>query len=496
MQPTRRRHVPAPSIAGLRSISAGYVARKGTVSVCHRAQATILRIMGLPRNLTRRTSHVGKVAMQSVGVTLLGLGTVGAGVARLLTEQRERLRLRSGLEFELRYVVVRDPTKRRNVTLPPCTRLTTDAELAVTDPGVQIVVELWGGVEPTRRIVQLALQNGKNVVTANKALLAEHGTELFEQADENGCSIAFEASVAGAIPIVGALAHGLSANRIQAVRGILNGTSNYILTRMTDERRSYSEALAEAQAAGYAEADPTLDVDGTDAAQKLAILTQLAFGTRIPLSQIHREGITRIHPLDLQFAAELGYNVRMVAVARRQEDGLEVRVAPCLLRQHTPLAEVRGVYNAIEIEGDAAGRLFIHGLGAGQMATASAVVADLIDTALGRAAITFRMLRMWSQQDSLRVLPPEDGLSRFYYRFTVYDRPGVLAQIARILGNHGVSIASVIQHEPPPDQTTPGLVPLVLMTHTARTRDAIESLREIDRLSVLVPPSVLLRVED
>lgn len=434
--------------------------------------------------------------MAKVGVALLGLGTVGSGVARLLIEKAGRLRRRSGLEFELRYVVVRDLKKRRDVALPDTTVLTSDAERAVTDEDVNIVVELWGGTDPTRQVVEKALQSGKNVVTANKALLAEHGAELFELAERQGCSIAFEASVAGAIPIVGTLAHGLSANRIQAIRGILNGTSNYILTRMTEQRRSYAEALAEAQQAGYAEADPTLDVDGTDAAQKLAILAQIAFGTRIPLNQIYREGITGIQPLDLQFAAELGYNIRLLAVARRQEDALEVRVTPCLLRQHTPLAEVRGVYNAIEVEGDAAGRLFVHGLGAGQMATASAVVADLIDTALGRAAITFRMIRMWSQQDSLKVLESEDGFARFYYRFTVLDRPGVLAQIARVLGEHNVSIASVIQHEPPPDQSGSGLVPLVLMTHRARTRDATDSLKEIDQLSVVRPPTVLFRVED
>ena len=434
--------------------------------------------------------------MQKVAVTLLGLGTVGTGVARLLLEQADRLRRRSGLEFELRYVVVRDVDKDRGISLPKGTVLTSDPIRAVDDPDVHVVVELWGGVESTYDVVCRALRNGKHVVTANKALLAEHGRELFRVADESGSCLAFEASVAGAIPIVGTLAHGLSANRIQAIRGILNGTSNYILTQMAEQGHSYAEALAEARRAGYAEANPTLDVDGTDAAQKLAILTQLAFGTHVPLDRIHREGITGIHQLDLQFASELGYNVRLLAVARRSRDGIEIRVTPCLLRQHTPLAEVRGVYNAVEVEGDPAGRLFIHGLGAGGMATASAVVADLIDTALGRAQVTFRMLRMWAQQDDLPVVPPDQGESRFYYRFNVYDRPGVLAQIARVLGDHNVSIASVIQHEPAPEQTGSGLVPLVLMTHKARAQDAITSLAEIDRLPVLAPPSVLLRVED
>ncbi len=435
--------------------------------------------------------------MKQVGVALLGLGTVGSGVARLLTEQAERLKRRCGIEFRIKHVVVREPDKPRPVTLPPETKIVTDIRAVAEDPEVEIAVELWGGIEPARQAVLTLLRHGKHIVTANKALLAEHGPELFDTAQEVERSIAFEASVAGGIPIVGALAHGLSANRVQFVRGVLNGTSNYILTAMSDSQHTYAEALADAQARGYAEADPTLDVDGTDAAQKLAILVQLAFGQRISGHQVFRQGITGIQQADLRYAAELGYNIKLLAVARLHEDGLEARVTPCLVRKRTPLAEVRGVYNAIQIQGDAVGDMFFYGLGAGQMPTASAVVADMIDTALGRAQITFRMLRMWASNDKgLRLLAPEETRTRFYFRFNVQDRPGVLAQIARVLGEHAVSIASVIQHEPPPDSQAGDTVPLVLMTHRARTADALSSLEEIDRLPIVSPPSVLLRVED
>jgi homoserine dehydrogenase len=434
--------------------------------------------------------------MRRVGVALLGLGTVGSGVARLLTEHADRLRRRSGLVFELRHVVVRDPERSRDVRLSPGL-LTSDVQRVLEDPHVQIVVELWGGLEPARQTCLQLLRAGKDLVTANKALLAEHGPEIFDTADAHQRSVAFEASVAGGIPILGALAHGLSANRILSIRGILNGTSNYILTSMADRGLAYQQALLEAQARGYAEADPSLDVNGTDAAQKLAILVQLAFGYWISPGQISRQGIEQIQQADLRYAAELGYAIKLLAVARLHEDGLEVRVGPTLLRRRQPLAEVRGAYNAVQVEGDAVGDILFYGKGAGQMPTASAVVADLLDTALGRAHITFRMLRMWSGNgQKLRILGPVALRSRFYFRFHVWDRPGVLAQIARVLGDHNVSIASVIQHEPLPGETARDRVPLVLMTHAACEQQVQEAARLIDQLPVVDPPSVCLRVED
>jgi homoserine dehydrogenase len=343
------------------------------------------------------------------------------------------------------------------------------------------------------------------VVTANKALLALHGAEIFDAARRHGRAVAFEASVAGGIPIVTALAQGLAANQILALQGILNGTSNFILTSMSEEGRNYAQALAEAQRLGYAEADPTLDVDGTDAAHKLAILTQLAFGLTVPVAAIERRGIATLHEMDIRFAGELGYTVKLLAEAwldtgSRPDGGpknlLALHVSPVLLRHHAPLAQVRGAYNAINVVGDAVGDTLYYGRGAGQMPTASAVVADVIDMAVGRAQRTFQTLRLWSGNGGPIALRPSATVrSRFYLRLLVEDRPGVLADVARELAQHQISISSVIQHEAL-DEQEGGTVPLVIMTHTAVTGSFRGAVAEIDRLAGVTAPSVFYPVAD
>jgi homoserine dehydrogenase len=345
------------------------------------------------------------------------------------------------------------------------------------------------------------LENGKDVVTANKALLAEHGPELFELARRLGRSIAFEAAVAGGIPIVAAIGECLAANRIESIRGILNGTSNFILTRMEEDGSSYAEALALAQAKGFAEADPSMDVDGTDATQKLAILSHLAFGVWVPWKEIPRTGIDTVDIDLIHYAAELGYRIRLVAVARRSNGRLAMRVAPALVKIGTPLAETRGAYNAVSIVGDAVGRMFFHGLGAGQMPTASAVVADIIDTVVGRTAITFRTTGLLSADTPAAKLAGVDASERHFLRIVVTDRPGVLARITGILGDHGISIASVIQHDPiatgdAPAASIPPDVALVIMTHLCPSSAVHEALLSIDRCDAVRGKSVCLGVLD
>ncbi|GIW96196.1 MAG: homoserine dehydrogenase [Pirellulaceae bacterium] len=419
------------------------------------------------------------------------MGTVGTGVARLLVEQQQRVAQRAGCRVELARVVVRDRTRPREVLLPAGV-VTDDLSAVTQDREIRVVAHLVGGLEPARSIMLRLLEAGKDVVTANKALLAEHGPELFDRARELGRSIAFDAAVAGGIPIVTNIAQCLAANQILSLHGILNGTSNFILTQMEEQQTAYEEALREAQRRGYAEADPSLDVNGTDAAQKLAILAQLAFGARVPWQQVAREGIDQVTLADIRFAHELGYRIRLIAQGRLSASGLELRVAPMLVRMGGPMADVRDAYNAISVVGDAVGRIFYHGLGAGQMPTASAVVADMIDMVVGRMPITFRTLKLWDQPDGAQALcPPEHQYRRFYMRLDVVDRPGVLAEIAGVLGRHTISIASVIQHE---QQGDGPVVPLVIMTHRASERNMERALVEIRRLAVVQSPGVCLRV--
>lgn len=431
-------------------------------------------------------------------VAIVGLGTVGTGVAKLLLGQADRMTRRAGRPIELRRVVVRDLRKPRSVELPPAV-LTDDVRTVIADREIDVAVQLIGGIHPDREITLALLDSGKDVVTANKALLYEHGPEVFSRARELGRTIAFEAAVAGGIPIVAAVAQSMAANQILSIEAILNGTSNFILTEMFSRDRSYAEALAQAQALGYAEADPTMDVDGTDAAQKLVILAQLAFGTRVPLTAFSRQGIDTLELVDLRYATELGYTIKLLAVARLSGGRLELHVQPTLIRKHRPLAQVYGPFNAIALEGDAVGKTWYTGPGAGQMATASAVVSDLIDLAVGRAQQTFPHLDLWRAEPAFPLLPADEIDGRYYLRFSVEDRPHVLADIADILGRHGISIASVIQHEAPErddGDRPPETVPLVIMTHRTTNGRLRAADAELAGLTSLRPPRIRLSVAD
>lgn len=433
--------------------------------------------------------------MQVTKVALIGMGTVGTGVARLLIDHGDRTARHAGRTLWVDSVVVDDVRKPRDYDLPRGV-LTNDLSRVLKNDEIKLAAMLVGGVEPARTITLQLLESGKDIVTANKLLLAEHGPELFDRARELGRSIAFDASVAGGIPIITNISQCFSANQIQSLRGILNGTTNFIVSQMEERGADYAAALQEAQRLGYAEADPTMDVSGGDAAQKLAILAHLAFGARVHWSEIPRVGIDTLDPADLRYARELGYRIKLIAVAQLQGAGLELHVTPTLVKTGTPLAEVRGAFNALQVVGDAVGPVFFHGLGAGQMPTASAVVADMIDTAVGRTGITFRTLNLWSQDEArVKTLDHKQLPGRYYLRFTVEDRPGVLAEIAGVLGKHLISIASVIQHEPSGDGAG-RTVPLVIMTQKAQEGAAQTAVAAIDRLQCVKPASVRMRVLD
>jgi homoserine dehydrogenase len=432
--------------------------------------------------------------MPQTKVAIIGLGTVGSGVARLLIESGDRLARHAGRELVLAQVVVKDPRKKRQIRLSESI-VSDDLKRITSDPEIKVVALLVGGLEPARTIALELLASGKDIVTANKALLAVHGAELFDRARELGRSIAFEASVAGGIPIIANISQCLAANQIESIHAILNGTSNYILTQMEAEGNSYADAVRDAQRLGYAEADPAMDVDGSDAAQKLAILAHLAFGARADWQAIPRQGINTLDLADLRYAKELGYRIKLLAVAQLTPLGLELHVSPTLVKLGTPLAEVRGAFNAISVVGDAVGPVFFSGLGAGQMPTASAVVADLIDTVVGRAAITFRTLQLWSDSAE-RVAVSDHGnvADRYYLRFNVADQHSVLAEIAGQLGKQNISIASVIQHEA--EGASQGVVPLVIMTHNTTEGAVCRAVEAIDRLQFMRGPSARMRVRD
>ncbi len=433
-------------------------------------------------------------------IALIGCGNVGSAVAKMLLDAPQRLTERARRPINVRRVVVRDLARLRPVSFPPGV-LSAQLEHVLSDPEIDVAVELVGGVEWARSAVLDLLKAGKHVVTANKALLAMHGAEIFATAHRHNRSVAFEASVGGGIPIVGAVTQGLAANQIVSLQGILNGTSNYILTEMSEAGRSYSGALAEAQRRGYAEADPKLDVDGTDVAHKLAILARLAFGVAAPLESIARRGIADLDEMDIRFARELGYTIKLLAEAwlsalPSEPRSLALHVSPVLLRQTTPLAQVRGAYNAISVVGDAVGDTLYYGRGAGALPTASAVVADLIDLATGRAQLAFQSLRLWETTgDGVQISPSGAVRSRFYLRLLVADRPGVLADVARILARHEISISSVIQHEAL-DEREGECVPIVIMTHTAATGAFVAAAREIDQCEGVAAPGVYYPVAD
>jgi homoserine dehydrogenase len=427
-------------------------------------------------------------------IALVGCGTVGTGVAKVLLMHPQRLTQRCGQVLELAKIVVKHADKPRpNI---PLQLLTTHLSEVLADVTLDIVVELIGGTTAARDVVLQSLMAGKHVVTANKALLAEHGIELFECARKHNRVIAFEASVAGGIPIIGAIAQGLTANQITAIQGILNGTSNFILTQMDEKGMPYAEALAEAQRLGYAEADPTLDVDGSDAAAKLCVLAQLAFGLNVTVKQIERQGIAEIHAMDLKYAREFGYRVKLLAEAWLDGTTVALHVAPVLLRNTDMLAQVRGARNAVQVTGDVVGETLFQGAGAGELPTASAVIADLVDIASGRAMTTFQACQLWQPAGKGFQLRSSAGVrSRFYLRVLVEDTPGTLADVARSLAEEGISISSVIQHEAVEDH--PGVVvPLVILTHTALTGKFLQALKRINNLPGIASPGAYYSMDD
>ncbi|MFV0443081.1 MAG: homoserine dehydrogenase [Planctomycetaceae bacterium] len=432
-------------------------------------------------------------------VGLIGLGTVGSGVARILTGHAELLAQRAGRPIVLTRVAVRNLKKSRAVSLPGV-ELTEDPFSVATASDVDVVLELIGGLTPAREVALAALGAGKPLVTANKALLCEHGPELVAAARERGLCLAFEAAVAGGCPIIHVLSQTMTGNRITSLQAILNGTSNFILTQMYHKDAPYDDAVREAQELGYAEADPALDVDGTDAAQKLGILTQLAYGVRVTPDQFLVQGIDTIELADLQYADELGYAVKLLATAKLVDGRLEMHTQPTLLRHERPIAQTDGPYNMIALTGDAVGQAWFSGMGAGQMATASAVVSDLVDVAIGRAQLTFPLMSFGAGSAPLELQPMEAISRRYYLRFSVEDRPHVMADITHVLGAAGISIASVIQHEAPePDEGTPAgpaIVPLVIMTHRTTEGNVRAAQRELSSLGCLRDPKICMPVAD
>ncbi len=428
-----------------------------------------------------------------IRIGLLGLGTVGTGVVRILNQNADLIERRVGVSLEVARIAVRNPLKDRGVEFRDDI-LTNDPHEVVRDPDVDVLVELIGGCEPAKQLVLEAIAAGKHVVTANKALLAEHGAEIRQAAHRGGVGLGIEASVAGGIPVIKTLREALAANRILSVYGIINGTSNYILTKMSQEDRSFGEVLREAQDAGYAESDPSFDIGGIDAAHKLAILVHLAFGVRAELGDIYTEGISRISPVDIEFGKELGYTLKPLAIAKASNDEIEARVHPTLVPNNYPIAQVGGVYNAIQIVGDAVGDLMLQGKGAGRMPTASAIVSDIMDVCRNMTSVDVPSPSsgpLEGDNGPGRIKPIEAITSLYYLRFMVDDKPGVLSQISGILGNNNISIGSVIQKGRKED----GIVPLVIMTHTAVERDVRRALLEIDRLSCVAEQAVLIRVE-
>jgi homoserine dehydrogenase len=426
-----------------------------------------------------------------IGISLLGCGVVGSGVVRMLNEQRELLERRTGLRFDLRHVVVRDPAA--HASKHPGLPYSSDASAAIDDPKVSVVIETVGGTTAAAGYVERALRLGKPVVTANKSLLAARGPELFALARKHDACIAFEASCGGGVPIIDAISRGLVGNRVDALVGILNGTCNVILTRMTRNRWTYEHALAEAQKLGFAEADPSLDVSGRDTAQKLALLAGLAFNVRVAESDIHVEGIEQLQPVDIAFADELGYVIKLLAIAHRDGDRLGLRVHPTLVHRSDVLAEVSGGFNAISLYAHALGHTLFYGRGAGQMPTASAVVADLVSVAMGTTPLMFKRLRIYPDVvPPAAIVPMAETRARYYLRLSCRDEPGVMGQVSQILGQHGISLSAILQRETEDGQ----FVPVVITTHEANEGAMRDSLAAIDKLPTVVPPTVCLRIID
>ncbi len=422
--------------------------------------------------------------MKQVKVGIIGFGTVGTGTAKILLTQRDLIKKRTGIDLILKKVADKDLKRPREITLPEGV-LTTDAWEIIKDPEIDIVVELIGGFHPAKDFILEALKHGKHVVTANKALLSEDGNDIFALAKEKGLQIGFEASVGGGIPIIKVMREGLVANKMLAIYGIINGTTNYILTKMTNEGLDFQDALREAQQLGYAEADPTLDIEGIDSTHKITILASLAYGIPLSFNKAYCEGITKITAQDIAFAKEFGYKIKLLAITKILDGEIELRVHPTMVPEDYLIAKVDGVFNAIYVEGDSVGATLYYGRGAGSMPTGSAVVADIVDIAKGANSFPLDF------SADYKIKPIDDIESIYYFRFTAYDRPGVLSKISGVFGEHNISIASVIQK----GRSKAGAVPLVILTHKAKEKNVKEALDKIDKLPVVADKSVFIRVE-
>jgi homoserine dehydrogenase len=433
--------------------------------------------------------------MKPINVGLLGIGTVGGGTFTVLKRNEEEITRRAGRPIRITTVADKNLVLAREVAGNDI-KLTDDAFSVVTDPEIDIVIELIGGYGVARELVLKAIENGKHVVTANKALLAVHGNEIFAAAQEKGVMVAFEAAVAGGIPIIKALREGLSANRIQWLAGIINGTTNFILSEMRDRGLPFAEVLKEAQALGYAEADPTFDIEGVDAAHKATIMSAIAFGIPMQFEKAHIEGITKLESIDITYAEQLGYRIKLLGIARKRDDGVELRVHPTLIPAKRLIANVEGPMNAVLVQGDAVGATLYYGKGAGAEPTASAVIADLVDvTRLHTADPEHRVPHLAFQPDQLQdlsVLPIEEVITSYYLRMRVEDQPGALADITRILADSGISIDALIQKEPAEGESQ---TDIIMLTHQTVEKNANAAIARIEALDVVEGKVTRLRLE-
>jgi len=433
--------------------------------------------------------------VKNIQIGIVGFGTVGTGVLKILRSNSKVIRERLGVSIVVKKIADLDVGSDRGIKVNK-NLLTTDVEEILNNPSIDLVIELIGGFEPAKTIILNAFDKGKHVVTANKALLAKHGIELFEAAHKKKLDIGFEGSVAGGIPIIRAIKEGLSANNIRFILGILNGTANYILSKMANEGGKFKDILREAKQQGFAESDPTLDVEGMDTTHKLAILISMAYGAKISFKEIYTEGISHIEPLDIEFARELGYKIKLLAISRQINSQVEARVHPTLIPATHLLSKVDGTYNAIFINGDAIGPSMFYGRGAGMMPAASAVVSDIIDISRDIVRGISQRVPPFSYQreflKKIRIKNIKEVVTRYYLRFSVVDRPGVLSKISGILGKNSISIHSVIQK----GRRIKGAVPIFLLTHEAREADVRKALKEIDHLPITKDKTMLIRMEN
>lgn len=431
--------------------------------------------------------------MKSINVGLIGAGTIGCGVYKILNENTEIIEKRTGIKLNLAKIADIDIDRKRPVNIPK-KLFTTDANEIINDDSISIVIELIGGTTIAKDLVFASIKNGKSVVTANKALIAHYGDKIFAEAEKNGVEVAFEASVGGGIPIIKANQESFIANNIKSIHGIMNGTCNYILYKMTEEGRDFNDVLKQAQDEGYAEADPSFDIDGIDAAHKLSILIMLSYGVFLNFEDIQVEGIRNITPTDIDFADQLGYKIKLLAITKAKENGIEAGVYPALVRKGTQLADVSGAFNAIYIVGDALGPAMLYGMGAGMMPTASAVVGDIVSIAKNMGVKSASNLpKLYSDKTKLTLLNLKESFNKYYLRFQVEDRTGILGKITSILGKNDISIESVIQKG---REKGGGEVPVIIMTHESKEKNLLKALNEINDSNMTVSDHMFIRIEE